>query len=78
MSVVSREKLLQFLGDFEQIKNPALKAARIGQNLAAGRTINLKNVNLKVIPDDYVGRYLFTDGIGKVSPDLVKIIQQKL
>lgn len=32
---------MNFLGEFGHIKNAALKAARIGQNLSTGKSINL-------------------------------------
>lgn len=50
----------------------------MGQNLSTGQSINLKNVKIRYIKDDKVGQYLYTDGIGKISADLVKKIQAKL
>ena len=49
------------------MKNPALKAARIGQNLSTGYTIDVSGVNVKIQDDDKSGKYIFTDGIGMIS-----------
>ena len=73
---IPREKLLYFLGSFDDIKNPALRAARTGQNLSTGFTIILNDPDTWIWEDKKSGKYLYTDGIGMVSRDIVKRIQQ--
>lgn len=38
---VAKKDLIDFLGDFNKIKNPALRMARIGQNMSTGESIKL-------------------------------------
>jgi phosphoribosylaminoimidazole-succinocarboxamide synthase len=64
------------LGKFDHIKNAALKAARIGQNMSTGKSLDLSNVKVEYGKDEGTGKYLYTDGIGKISPDLVKKIRK--
>lgn len=76
---LNRQQLINFLGDFSQIKNPALKAARMGQNLSTGYSINVRDVN--IIPQEdskSEKKMMYTDGIGMISYDLVDKIQKKL
>ena len=47
MKVVPRQELVAFLGKFDHIKNAALKAARIGQNLSTGKSVDLKDIQIK-------------------------------
>lgn len=77
MDIVCRQELISFLGSFDLIKNTALKAARIGQNLSTGKSVNLGNdIIIRYCADDKIGKHLYTDGIGMMSPDLVKRVQQ--
>jgi hypothetical protein len=48
------------------------------QNLSTGKSINLGYTNVIYKPDDRIGKYLYTDGIGKISPDLIKKIKAEL
>jgi len=76
-----REQVLSFLGSFDNIDNPAKKAARIGQAFSASWTLACKKGEIKefVDPDDYSTKnYLYTDGIGKISSDLLEKISLKL
>jgi RNA-dependent RNA polymerase len=74
----NRDEIIKFLGEFEAIKNPALKAARIGQALSTGRSVDLGDVNLEFRNDEIIGKYLYTDGIGMISSDLVEKVKTKL
>lgn len=40
-------------------------------------TIN-KKVKVDLVEDETVGKYLYTDGIGKISPNLAESISKKL
>jgi hypothetical protein len=50
LKTVSREEILLFLGDFDEKKhkhliNPALKAARIGQNFGSSWSFDATGIN---------------------------------
>ena len=78
---MSREQVLSFLGSFDKIENPAKKAARIGQAFSASWTYLCKEgeIKEKTIKDEISSKgYMFTDGIGKVSCDLMEKISLKL
>jgi hypothetical protein len=49
IKVINREDILEFLGDFDEkkhphLKNPALKAARIGQNFGSSWSFEVQDV----------------------------------
>lgn len=76
---LQRRLILEFLGDFSQIENPAKKAARIGQSFSSSWTYTAGNIKLKKIDDIYSSeRVNFTDGIGKISKDLLEKVSLKL
>lgn len=78
---LNRNQVLSFLGDFSKISNPAKKAARIGQAFSASWTYLCKQgeIKEKVIDDDRSTKgYLFTDGIGKISANLLERLSLKL
>lgn len=73
--------MLSFLGNFDKITNPAKKAARIGQAFSSSWTYHCKPNEIKeiYIADDKSSKeFLFTDGIGKISQDLLERISLKL
>ena len=79
--ILDREQVLSFLGNFDKIKNPAKKAARIGQAFSASWTYLCKDGEIKEsqIDDDRSTKgYLYTDGIGKISADLLERISLRL
>ena len=62
------------MGDFSKFeKNPALPAARIGQNLSSVATsVDVSGVQTETVPDDKSeSGMLFTDGIGCISADVL-------
>lgn len=63
------ESILKQLGDFTDVgQSPALLAARIGQVFSeTPHVCSLGSVKPKSIPDKEVGRYRFSDGVGKIS-----------
>ena len=78
---LSREQILSFLGSFDNINNAAKKAARIGQAFSASWTYLCKDKEIKeeVIDDEMSPKnYMYTDGIGKISRDLIERIGLKL
>lgn len=55
----------------------AKNAARLGQNFSSSKSINLNEINVKVGVPDKVGDNgkLYTDGIGKISRNLIDKIR---
>ncbi|XP_022726288.1 probable RNA-dependent RNA polymerase 1 [Durio zibethinus] len=73
-----REKL----GHFRFIRNVAKYAARLGQSLSSSReTLEVSMNEIEVIPDIEVEsgetKYVFSDGIGKISTQLAKAVAEK-
>lgn len=66
------------MGDFRGIKIPAKYAARMGQCFSTTRAINSLNVKFCETPDVERNGYNFTDGVGKISPFLAKMIASEL
>ncbi|KAJ8753412.1 hypothetical protein K2173_019811 [Erythroxylum novogranatense] len=71
------------MGDLSEIKNVAKYAARLGQSFSSSReTFNVGRHEIETIPDVEVERggvkYVFSDGIGKISAELAQSIVQKL
>ncbi|KAJ8568981.1 hypothetical protein K7X08_037196 [Anisodus acutangulus] len=61
-----------WMGDFQQIRNVAKYAARLGQSFGSSReTLSVARHEIEVIPDVKVHgtNYVFSDGIGKISAD---------
>lgn len=50
---LERREILQFLGEFNNIDNPAKKAARIGQSFSSSWTYVASNIKHTVIRDTY-------------------------
>ncbi|XP_044505487.1 probable RNA-dependent RNA polymerase 1 [Mangifera indica] len=70
------------LGDFREIKNVARFAARLGQSLSASRVaVPVDRKDIEIIPDVEVKRkgikYVFSDGIGKISSELAQEVAKK-
>jgi RNA-dependent RNA polymerase len=76
---ITREQVLNFLGSFDTIENPAKRAARIGQSFSASWTYDASRIKY-IVEDDIISDegFLFTDGIGKISRDLIESISLKL
>jgi RNA-dependent RNA polymerase len=67
------------LGSFDEIENPAKRAARIGQSFSASWTFDASKIKYKEEADILTENgYNFTDGIGKISKDLVNSISLEL
>ncbi|XP_044472969.1 probable RNA-dependent RNA polymerase 1 [Mangifera indica] len=70
------------LGDFRELKNVARYAARLGQSLSASRVaVHVGRKDMEIIPDVEVERkgtkYVFSDGIGKISSELAAEVTKK-
>ena len=74
-----RNQIIISLGNFSSEKNILKNGARRGQMLSYSKyVITLNPNNIKLIPDINRNGYVFTDGIGQVSFNLVKYINNVL
>ena len=74
-----RNQIINSLGNFSSEKNILKNGARRGQMLSYSKyVITLNPNNIKLIPDINRNGYVFTDGIGQVSFNLVKYINNVL
>lgn len=65
------EEIRKNCGNLDYIKNVAKYISRLGQAFSTSiKTVNLKPKECEKIPDIESNGYIFTDGIGKISPDL--------
>ncbi|GFZ18528.1 RNA-dependent RNA polymerase 1 [Actinidia rufa] len=72
----------EWMGDFRQIRNVAKYAARLGQSFGSSReTLTVNQHEIEIIPDVEVVRggnkYVFSDGIGKISADFASRVAKK-
>ncbi|XP_022994920.1 probable RNA-dependent RNA polymerase 1 isoform X1 [Cucurbita maxima] len=72
----------EWMGDFQHIKNPAKYAARLGQSFGSStETLSVARHEREIIPDIEVQhgevKYVFSDGIGKISSDFAKRVASK-
>lgn len=72
----------KWMGDFRHIKNPAKYAARLGQSFGSStETLSVARHEREIIPDIEVQhgevKYVFSDGIGKISSDFAKRVAAK-
>ncbi|XP_031378787.1 RNA-dependent RNA polymerase 1-like [Punica granatum] len=76
------DTIRESLGEFHQIRNVAKYAARLGQSLSSStETLSVEWYETEEIPDIEVicgnKRYIFSDGIGKISDDFAKKVAKK-
>ncbi|KAK0729750.1 RNA dependent RNA polymerase-domain-containing protein [Lasiosphaeris hirsuta] len=73
--VITCDKIRQWMGQFNHITIVAKYAARIGQCFSTTRPVRaLIAPRIVKIPDVERGDCCFTDGVGKISPILTKIV----
>ncbi len=77
---ISRDAVIESLGDFSSIDVPAKRAARIGLNFASSTPfVSPEPLAIKVMPDDRApDGQDYTDGIGKISTYTLGLIQKQL
>ncbi|CAG8529294.1 17526_t:CDS:10 [Dentiscutata erythropus] len=64
----------ELMGDFSDIKAPALYAARMGQCFTSTiGTLELNEDQIEKIPDIERNGFVFSDGCGNISPGLAKV-----
>lgn len=68
----------KWMGTFTNIRNPAKYAARLGQCFSTTRAMKNRKIIVSTIPDVERNGHCFTDGVGKVSSFLMKLIQEEL
>ncbi|CAG8586693.1 12512_t:CDS:2, partial [Ambispora gerdemannii] len=67
------DNIRAWMGDFSDIRIPALYAARMGQAFTSTvGTTELDEDQVRKIPDVIRNGYTFSDGCGTISPDLAK------
>ncbi|KAH7839585.1 hypothetical protein Vadar_006011 [Vaccinium darrowii] len=71
-----------WMGDFHQIRNVAKYAARLGQSFSSStETLSVGRHEIEIIPDVEILRdgikYVFSDGIGKISADFARRVAKK-
>ncbi|TVU15539.1 hypothetical protein EJB05_39064, partial [Eragrostis curvula] len=69
----------KWMGDFRKIRNVAKYAARLGQSFSSStETLKVQEYEVEKIPDITNGtRYIFSDGIGKISADFAMEVAMK-
>ena len=72
------QHIRSWMGDFDRIPYVALYAARLGQCFSTTRAIIGTNTIVKEVEDEKRSGYVFTDGVGKISPFLAQIIACEL
>lgn len=76
---LSCDDIRQWMGNFSHISVVAKYAARLGQCFSTTRAINgLVRPDIVKIPDIERNSYCFTDGVGKISPFLARMIVTEL
>lgn len=67
-----------WMGDFRRIRNVAKYAARLGQSLSSStESLPVRRDETEIIPDIEYSKYVFSDGIGKISPLFAKEVAIK-
>ncbi|KAK1387086.1 RNA-dependent RNA polymerase [Heracleum sosnowskyi] len=76
---LSASDIRNWMGDFSDIRNVAKCAARLGQSFSSStETLTVPKNEIEIIPDVENGtRYVFSDGIGKVSKDFARKVAIK-
>ncbi|KAJ7954356.1 RNA-dependent RNA polymerase [Quillaja saponaria] len=72
----------EWMGNFSQIRNVAKYAARLGQSFGSStETLSVARHEIEIIPDVEVThgetKYVFSDGIGKISAEFAKRVAIK-
>ena len=71
---VTAQSIRDWMGNFTHIKVIAKYCSRIGQCFTTTRSVQTRNPEVSKIPDVERNGFNFTDGVGKLSPFLAKMI----
>jgi RNA-dependent RNA polymerase len=76
---LSASDIRKWMGDFRNIRNVAKYAARLGQSFSSStETLKVHKYEVEQIPDITNGtKYIFSDGIGKISADFALEVAMK-
>ncbi|XP_044489064.1 probable RNA-dependent RNA polymerase 1 [Mangifera indica] len=79
---LTAREIRERLGDFSAIRNVAKYSARLGQSFSSSReSVDVDGNEIELIPDIEVERggvkYVFSDGIGKISAKLASTVAKK-
>ncbi|TKA65730.1 hypothetical protein B0A49_07514 [Cryomyces minteri] len=75
--LIHAQEVIRGLGDFSHIRSPARCAARIGQAFSdTTRTVIVPESDISKIPDVERNGRTFSDGVGTISPELLKKVWQ--
>ncbi len=75
---INATDIRSWMGDFQHIRQVAKYAARLGQCFSTTRAIAGAKVHVVEMMDVTRGGYNFTDGVGKISEALVKLVAAEL
>ncbi|KAJ8102850.1 RNA dependent RNA polymerase-domain-containing protein [Lipomyces tetrasporus] len=75
---VTVDDIRDWMGRFNDIKNIAKNAARLGQCFSTTRALRTTKPEIEIIPDIKRNNFCFTDGIGKMSPGVAQIIASEI
>lgn len=81
-ATLTAHDIRKWMGDFRQIRNVAKYAARLGQSFSSStETLSVHKTEIEIIRDVEVVRdrtkYVFSDGIGKMSADFARNVAIK-
>ncbi|KAL6538783.1 multidrug resistance protein [Orobanche minor] len=77
---LNADGIRRWMGDFRSIRNVAKYAARLGQSFGSStETLSVDESDIEQIGDikDVGGKYIFSDGIGKISHDFARRVAIK-
>lgn len=76
---LTADDIRKWMGDFRKIRNVAKYAARLGQSFSSStETLTVYRDEVEVIPDvENSAGYVFSDGIGKISPEFARAVAKK-
>ncbi|CAD8089201.1 unnamed protein product [Paramecium primaurelia] len=79
---ITRQNFIDSIGNFNKLNKDqvAKNAARLGQNFSSSKSIKFQQLIVRTEIPDKVGENgkLFTDGIGKISRNLINIIRGQM
>ncbi|KAL2017036.1 hypothetical protein VTK56DRAFT_2648 [Thermocarpiscus australiensis] len=76
-NTVTCDSIRKEMGSFNHITSIAKLAARLGQCFSTTRLLkHISSPRIVKIPDVEKGRFCFTDGVGKISPVLARLVSE--
>lgn len=75
---VSAASIRSWMGDFKDITSISKYAARLGQCFSSTVPVDVSHFSVGTVHDISVGKYCFSDGIGRISTSVVKYLADQL